>query len=68
MSQSQIRSANAWEKADLGDEERKNKFLRLMGAAKVTQALLHSGTSHSHPVLQMGQPKNHCLFCFVCFL
>lgn len=30
-----VHSANAWEKADLGDEDRKKKFLRLMGAGKV---------------------------------
>ncbi|XP_076445396.1 uncharacterized protein LOC143283139 isoform X2 [Babylonia areolata] len=30
----EVHSANAWENADLGDEERKNKFLRLMGAGK----------------------------------
>ncbi|KAK7497213.1 hypothetical protein BaRGS_00011507 [Batillaria attramentaria] len=30
----QVHSANAWEKADLGDEDRKNKFLKLMGAGK----------------------------------
>ncbi|XP_070189057.1 small acidic protein-like [Littorina saxatilis] len=30
----EVQSANAWEEADLGDTERKNKFLRLMGAAK----------------------------------
>lgn len=31
---SKVHSANAWETADLGDEERNNKFLRLMGAGK----------------------------------
>lgn len=30
----QVHSANAWEAADLGDTDRKNKFLRLMGAGK----------------------------------
>lgn len=29
-----VHSANSWEKADLGDTDRKNKFLRLMGAGK----------------------------------
>ena len=31
----EISSANNWEEADLGDEKRKLKFLKLMGAAKV---------------------------------
>ncbi|KAL8594156.1 hypothetical protein ACOMHN_018096 [Nucella lapillus] len=30
----EVHSANAWEDADLGDDERKSKFLRLMGAGK----------------------------------
>ena len=30
-----VHSANKWEKAELGDTGRKNKFLRLMGAARV---------------------------------
>ncbi|XP_064594562.1 small acidic protein-like [Liolophura sinensis] len=30
----EVHSANSWEKADLGDGERNNKFLRLMGAGK----------------------------------
>jgi hypothetical protein len=29
-----VKSANEWERADLGDEGRKSKFLRLMGASK----------------------------------
>ncbi|XP_048258390.1 small acidic protein-like [Haliotis rufescens] len=29
-----VHSANSWEKADLGDADRKSKFLRLMGASK----------------------------------
>ncbi|XP_045197492.2 small acidic protein-like [Mercenaria mercenaria] len=29
-----VHSANSWETADLGDEDRNKKFLRLMGAAK----------------------------------
>lgn len=32
---SQVKSANDWEHADLGDASRKEKFLKLMGAAKV---------------------------------
>ena len=39
---SQVQSANAWEKADLGDEDRKSKFLRLMGAGKVTNSEIHT--------------------------
>jgi len=31
----QVHSANDWEHVDLGDEGRKSKFLRLMGANKV---------------------------------
>ena len=31
----QVHSANDWEHAKLGDEERKQKFLRLMGGKKV---------------------------------
>ena len=31
----EVHTANNWEKADLGDEDRKLKFLKLMGAAKV---------------------------------
>jgi len=31
----QVHSANDWEHVDLGDEGRKSKFLRLMGAKKV---------------------------------
>ena len=31
----QVNSANNWEKVDLGGDERKQKFLRLMGASKV---------------------------------
>jgi hypothetical protein len=31
----QVRSANDWEDADLGDDARKQKFLKLMGAGKV---------------------------------
>ncbi|KAK3097971.1 hypothetical protein FSP39_014905 [Pinctada imbricata] len=30
----QVHSANKWENADLGDDSRKQKFLRLMGASK----------------------------------
>ena len=30
-----VRSANKWEKAELGDSKRKNKFLRLLGAQRV---------------------------------
>ncbi|XP_013078596.2 small acidic protein-like [Biomphalaria glabrata] len=30
----QVHSANSWETADLGDKQRNEKFLRLMGAAK----------------------------------
>jgi hypothetical protein len=30
-----VHSANNWEEADLGDENRKMKFLKLMGATKV---------------------------------
>lgn len=33
---SQVHSANNWEGVDLGDDDRKKKFLRLMGAAKVS--------------------------------
>ncbi|XP_070534915.1 small acidic protein-like [Ptychodera flava] len=29
-----VHSANSWETADLGDDQRKQKFLRLMGAGK----------------------------------
>jgi len=29
-----VQSANNWESAELGDDQRKQKFLRLMGAAK----------------------------------
>ncbi|KAL4233753.1 hypothetical protein ACF0H5_008433 [Mactra antiquata] len=31
---SKVHSANSWETADLGDDDRKKKFLRLMGASK----------------------------------
>lgn len=34
-SPTQAQSFNDWEHADLGDDGRKAKFLRLMGAAKV---------------------------------
>ena len=30
-----MHSANSWETADLGDKQRNEKFLRLMGASKV---------------------------------
>lgn len=30
-----VHTANSWEKADLGDDDRKLKFLKLMGASKV---------------------------------
>jgi hypothetical protein len=30
-----VHSANKWEEANLGDDQRKAKFLRLMGGAKV---------------------------------
>ena len=33
--QSLVHSANAWESSDLGNDGRKQKFLRLMGADKV---------------------------------
>ncbi|CAG5129707.1 unnamed protein product [Candidula unifasciata] len=33
-SDEQIHSANSWESADLGDKQRNEKFLRLMGASK----------------------------------
>jgi hypothetical protein len=32
----QVHTANNWEEADLGDEDRKKKFLKLMGATKVS--------------------------------
>ena len=32
-----VKSANEWESANMGDVSRKNKFLRLMGATKVTR-------------------------------
>lgn len=32
--QEEVHSANNWEEAELGDDQRKAKFLRLMGAAK----------------------------------
>ncbi|XP_060573846.1 small acidic protein-like [Ruditapes philippinarum] len=32
--QEKVHSANSWETADLGDDDRNQKFLRLMGAAK----------------------------------
>lgn len=35
-----VHSANKWEEVDLGDTDRKNKFLRLMGAAKVQMFML----------------------------
>lgn len=31
-----VHSANSWETANLGDESRNQKFLRLMGAKKVS--------------------------------
>jgi hypothetical protein len=36
----QVHSANSWETADLGDDDRNQKFLRLMGAAKVTSLVI----------------------------
>lgn len=36
----QVHSANSWENADLGDDERKKKFLKLMGASKVKFVIL----------------------------
>jgi hypothetical protein len=35
IEQIDVHSANNWEEADLGDEDRKIKFLKLMGATKV---------------------------------
>jgi hypothetical protein len=32
----EVHTANNWEKADLGDDKRKLKFLKLMGATKVS--------------------------------
>ena len=41
-----VHSANNWEEADLGDEKRKMKFLKLMGATKHqdTTNVLHKHT------------------------
>ena len=33
---SEVHTANSWEKVDLGDDHRKLKFLKLMGASKVS--------------------------------
>ena len=42
-----MKSANKWEKAELGDTKRKNKFLRLMGASRVSTAILVSFYSYN---------------------
>uniref|UniRef100_A0A0B7BD23 Small acidic protein n=1 Tax=Arion vulgaris TaxID=1028688 RepID=A0A0B7BD23_9EUPU len=34
ISEAEVHSANSWETADLGDQQRNQKFLRLMGASK----------------------------------
>ncbi|CAH1800246.1 unnamed protein product [Owenia fusiformis] len=47
--ENEVQSANEWEKADLGDEERKNKFLRLMGGAK----------KEHHGKFVIGENKTH---------
>ena len=36
-----IHTANKWEQAQLGDNARKNKFLRLMGASRVSVLYVH---------------------------
>ncbi|XP_014677295.1 PREDICTED: small acidic protein-like [Priapulus caudatus] len=41
-----VQSANNWEAADLGNEDRKNKFLRLMGSGKKD----HAGKLHIQPI------------------
>ncbi|CAG2197298.1 unnamed protein product [Mytilus edulis] len=44
-----VHSANKWEEVDLGDTDRKNKFLRLMGAAK----------KEHHGQFVIGEEKMH---------
>ncbi|XP_033730777.1 small acidic protein-like [Pecten maximus] len=46
----QVHSANSWEKVELGDDDRKKKFLRLMGAAK---------TQHQGRFIIGDQDKSH---------
>ena len=36
----EVHTANSWEKADLGDDHRKLKFLKLMGATKVNFSII----------------------------
>ncbi|XP_060067470.1 small acidic protein-like [Ylistrum balloti] len=45
-----VHSANSWEKVELGDDDRKKKFLRLMGAAK---------TQHQGRFVIGDQDKSH---------
>ncbi|XP_059173787.1 small acidic protein-like [Physella acuta] len=46
--QQQVHSANSWETADLGDKDRNEKFLRLLGAAKKEHhGKIVIGDSHS---------------------
>ncbi|XP_069127257.1 small acidic protein-like isoform X2 [Argopecten irradians] len=45
-----VHSANSWEKVELGDDDRKKKFLRLMGAAK---------TQHQGRFVIGDQEKSH---------
>ncbi|OWF50934.1 small acidic protein-like [Mizuhopecten yessoensis] len=47
-----VHSANSWEKVELGDDDRKKKFLRLMGAAKPK-------TQHQGRFVIGDQDKSH---------
>ncbi|XP_035663220.1 small acidic protein-like [Branchiostoma floridae] len=57
-----IHSANRWESADLGDDQRKQKFLRLMGASKKKEhhGKIHIGESQKLPVhSRSGEEEKH---------
>ncbi|XP_078663759.1 small acidic protein-like [Branchiostoma floridae x Branchiostoma belcheri] len=57
-----IHSANRWESADLGDDQRKQKFLRLMGASKRKEhhGKIHIGESHKLLVhSRSGEEERH---------
>ncbi|XP_066266076.1 small acidic protein-like [Branchiostoma lanceolatum] len=57
-----IHSANRWESADLGDDQRKQKFLRLMGASKRKEhhGKIHIGQSQKLPVhSRSGEEEQH---------
>jgi hypothetical protein len=43
----EVKSANNWESADLGDDDRKQKFLRLMGAKVMSSLDCQSHSSAS---------------------